>query len=438
MKAMEVAVVGGGLGGLAAAVLLARGGCAVTLYERSKQLGGRAHTSDVEGFRFNLGPHALYRAGAGMRVLGRLGIHPRGGVPGSTGTYAIRGGRLWTLPGGPVSLMTTDLLGLAAKLEFARVLAGLMRVDAEALAGTGMGEWLRARVTRPEVREVLEALVRVSTYSADVEALSAGAAVRQLQLALGKNVLYVDGGWETLVDALAEAARNAGVQVVTSARVEAVEVDGRVRGLRLADGTLREVDAVVVSGSPKDVASLLPGDAVLANWEREAVPVRAATLELGLSKLPRPHAFFGLGMDAPWYVSVHSASAAKLAPEGGAMVHVAKYLKASDAEPSEAELEGVMDLLQPGWREHLRVKRYRPSLTVTHALPRAAAGGLVGRPGPVVRHVPGLCVVGDWVGAEGMLADAAFASAETAAHFLLREVTAGERTKPQHPREARA
>ncbi|WP_255425025.1 NAD(P)-binding protein, partial [Corallococcus sp. AB049A] len=41
MQATKVAVVGGGLGGLSAAALLARGGCEVTLYERSKQLGGR-------------------------------------------------------------------------------------------------------------------------------------------------------------------------------------------------------------------------------------------------------------------------------------------------------------------------------------------------------------------------------------------------------------
>ncbi len=439
MKALEVAVVGGGLGGLAAAALLARGGCAVTVYERSKQLGGRAHTTEVEGFRFNLGPHALYRGGAGMRVLERLGISPKGGVPGGTGSYALREGRLWTLPSGPVSLMTTDLLKLPAKLELAGLLASLARLDVEALSGTSVREWLEARVSREEVRQVVEGLVRVSTYSADLEALSAEAALVQLRLAASKGVLYLDGGWSGLVESLAQAARSAGARVTTSAKVEAVEVEGRVRGVRLADGTVREADAVVVAGSPRDVAALLPGDAEVARWEREAVPVRAATLELGLARLPRPRALFALGMDAAWYASVHSAHA-KLAPEGCALVHVAKYLRAADAEPSEAELEGVMDLLQPGWREHLKVKRFRPSLTVTHALPRAATGGLAGRPGPGVRHVPGLSVVGDWVGQEGMLADASFASAEAVASALLRDATSGPRVvrEERQPREARA
>ena len=386
MNARKVAVIGGGLAGLTAAALLARGNCKVTLYERAKHLGGRAQTTDVEGFRFNLGPHALYRAGAGHRVLNQLGITLPGGVPGGAGSYALREGRLWTLPSGPVSLMTTDLLKLPAKLELAKLLASLPRQETDELTNQTMSDWLERHVSRREVRQVMEALVRVSTYSAEVEALSAEAALEQLKLALAKGVQYLDGGWSELVEALSQVAQAAGARVEKSARVEALESSGRVTGVRLADGTRHEVDAVVIAGSPRDVTTLLPGDEEAARWEREAVPVRAATLELGLTRLPKPGALFALGMDGPWYVSVHSAYA-KLAPEGCAMVHVAKYLRAADAEPSEAELEGVMDVLQPGWREHLKVKRYRPTLTVMNALPRAATGGLAGRPEPRVRHL---------------------------------------------------
>ncbi|XXF78378.1 FAD-dependent oxidoreductase [Myxococcaceae bacterium GXIMD 01537] len=438
MKAFEVAVVGGGLGGLTVAALLAREGRAVTVYERAKHLGGRAWTTEVEGFRFNLGPHALYRAGAGTRVLGKLGIEPAGGMAVGEGAHVIRGGRLWTMPSGPVSLMMTDLLGLGAKLDLARLLGGLGRIDTGPLVRTGAREWLESNVARPEVREVVSALLRVATYTADQEVLSAGAALEQVRLAVSGGVRYLDGGWSALVDALGRVAREAGVRVVTSARVEAVEVDGRARGVRLADGSVREVDAVVVAGSPADVSSLLPGDERAARWAREAVPVRAATWELGLARLPRPRALFALGLDEPWYASVHSAYARGLAPEGSAMVHVAKYLKAGD-EAREEELEGVMDLWQPGWREHLKVARFRPSLTVMHALPGAATGGLAGRPGPAVGHVPGLWVVGDWVGAEGMLADATFASAEAVARALLsHEAGVPAAWRGARPLEARA
>ncbi len=429
MQATRVAVVGGGLGGLAAAALLARAGCAVTVYERAKHFGGRAQTSEVEGFRFNLGPHALYRGGAAMRVLTGLGVKPTGGIPGATGTYALRGGRLHTLPRGPVSLMTTDVLTLAGKLELARLLAGLGRVDADVLARTSMREWLDTHLSREDARALVGALTRVTSYCADHDALSAEAAVSQLQAALSANVLYVDGGWSTLVDALEARAREAGARLETSTRVEAVVLRGQgpgacVEGLRLADGTVRAADAVVLAGSPADVAALVPGDAVLAREAAEAVPVKAASLELGLSALPRPDALFALGVDGPWYASVHSASA-RLAPEGGAMVHVMKYL--GTAAASESELEAVMDVLQPGWRMRVVARRFRPTLVVSHLLPGAKTGGLSGRPPSEVPHVSGLYRVGDWVGPEGMLADASFASAEAVA----RSLAPGQRSEPR-------
>ncbi|MCP3099219.1 FAD-dependent oxidoreductase [Myxococcus sp. K15C18031901] len=421
MQAMKVAVVGGGLGGLTAAALLARGGCEVTVYERAKDLGGRARTSGVDGFCFNLGPHALYLAGAAARVLGHLGIRPRGGIPGQRGhSYALRAGQLHTLPRGPVSLMTTDVVGLPGKLELAKLLASLRRLDADALATTSTRDWLGARLSRDDARDVFGSLVRVGTYCADLDALSAQVAVSQLQLALEGNVLYLDGGWRMLVEAVEAAARAAGARVVTSARVEGLVLrDGVVEGLRVADA-VHAVDAVVVAGSPADVAALVPEDGHLARDAAEATPVKAATLELGLSRLPRPDAVFALGSDRPWYASVHSA-AARLGPEGGAMVHVMKYLGPREPDVSEAELEAVMDTLQPGWREHLVARRYRPGLVVNHLLPRADAGGYGGRPPSQVPHLRGLFRVGDWVGPEGLLADASFASAEAVARVLAPE-----------------
>src|SRR5262245_56942958 len=95
-------VVGGGLAGLAAATLLARGGRTVTLYERSRTLGGRALTQEERGFHLNLGPHALYRGGAARRVLRGLGIDPKGGVPAPSGGHAVRGTTAHTLPVGLV------------------------------------------------------------------------------------------------------------------------------------------------------------------------------------------------------------------------------------------------------------------------------------------------------------------------------------------------
>ena len=61
-------IVGGGIAGLAASIYLARAGKTVTIFERRRNLGGRAVTQLRHGYRFNLGPHAVYRAGAGSVV----------------------------------------------------------------------------------------------------------------------------------------------------------------------------------------------------------------------------------------------------------------------------------------------------------------------------------------------------------------------------------
>jgi phytoene dehydrogenase-like protein len=70
---VDVAIVGGGLAGLTAATYLARAGKSVTLFEKAASLGGRAATSNHDGYLFNRGIHALYTGGATEEVLKDLG-----------------------------------------------------------------------------------------------------------------------------------------------------------------------------------------------------------------------------------------------------------------------------------------------------------------------------------------------------------------------------
>jgi diapolycopene oxygenase len=58
-RARRVGVVGGGLGGLAAACTLAARGYAVLLLERNSWLGGKAAALEAQGFRFDVGPTIL-------------------------------------------------------------------------------------------------------------------------------------------------------------------------------------------------------------------------------------------------------------------------------------------------------------------------------------------------------------------------------------------
>jgi hypothetical protein len=102
---------------------------------------------------------------------------------------------------------------------------------------------------------------------------------------------------------------------------------------------------------------------------------------------------------------------------------LARYLgTAIEPKPKEdeKELEDLLDLLQPGWRQVVVKKRPLPSKVVSNALVTAAIGGLSGRPDPIIED--SLYIVGDWVGSEGFLSNASFASAKQAAQLILNEL----------------
>jgi len=421
----DVAVIGGGVAGLAAAAFIARSSRSVRLFEQSHALGGRAQTKLQDGFYLNVGPHALYRGGRGIEVLRELGVEPRGRVPSVSGAFVVKDGVKHTFPAGAVSLLTTSLFGLSAKLETARLLASIGKIDANRFMDVSVREWLDQTLTHREVKDFVLAALRVATYTNAPDLVSAGTAIEQLQKASETGVLYLDGGWQTLVDGLREAAVGAGVIIETGARVEAVRrnATGAVEGVRLSDGRLVGATTVIIASSPSAALRLVE-DAdrtSLKQWADQSMPVRAACLDVGLSSLPIPKAKFAVGVDRPLYLSVHSATA-QLAPEGGALIQTAKYLPpehSDSAEEVERELEGLLDLVQSGWRDAVVYRRFLPDMIVMNAAPLAGRGGARGRPGPAVPDVSGLFVAGDWVGSEGLLVDASLASAKEAAELIL-------------------
>jgi phytoene dehydrogenase-like protein len=420
----NVVVIGGGLAGMAAGIYAARMGSRVTLLERSRFLGGRARTDCKDGFYYNLGPHALYRGGPGMKILRDLGIKPTGGAPRSSGQYAVRRGVKHTFPTGMFSMLSTGLFDLPARLEAARLLGSFGKIDHSKAMELTCREWVDREIKHPGVRDFILAVFRLATYANAPDLLSAGVAIEQLKLAVKENVLYIDEGWQTLVDGLAAKAEAAGVSIRTSAKAVAIERDGpgSVVAVRLDEGDRLRADKVIIAVTPGAALDLVEGGSgLLRRWRDDAIPIRAACLDVALATLPRPRATFALGIDAPHYLSVHSASA-RLAPDGEAMIHLGKYLAPGDSgsDTAERELEALLDLIQPGWRNEVVFRRFLPDLTVYNAIPTAAIGGLAGRPGPPVPDVPGLFMAGDWVGPEGLLADASLASAKLAAELAVR------------------
>jgi phytoene dehydrogenase-like protein len=267
-------------------------------------------------------------------------------------------------------------------------------------------------------------LVRVTTFTNDPDHQSAGAAIEQLQLGLAGNVLYLDGGWQTIVDGIRRAAIAAGVRILSGAHAAALERAGdrSVCGVRLSDGSTVRGRAVVIAGAPADVDALT----TVTSFTRQLPPaVRAATLDVALRSLPRPKATVAFGVDAPYYFSVHSASA-QLAPTSGSLIHVTKYLRPDETADRdvERELESYLDMMQPGWREVLDFKQYLPNLAVTHTEITAAMGGISGRPASRLDAFDNVFIAGDWIGPVGQLSDGAAASATEAARLAIATAAA--------------
>lgn len=56
---MKIGIIGGGIGGLVSAVLFAKDGHDVRVYEKNKRVGGKLNFYEEKGYRFDTGPSLL-------------------------------------------------------------------------------------------------------------------------------------------------------------------------------------------------------------------------------------------------------------------------------------------------------------------------------------------------------------------------------------------
>ncbi|HEU4707053.1 MAG TPA: FAD-dependent oxidoreductase [Solirubrobacterales bacterium] len=388
-------VVGGGPAGLVAAIRLAEGGVATTLLEAGPNLGGRAASERRGGFVLNQGPHALYAGGPAMRELRAMGIELAWWNPTSPSSVFLRDGRPRRSPGGTLGLT--------------RLLRPILRGRPAELAGLSTTEWLERTLPSESARAAAAALVRVTTFVADQDALSADVAATQLRLGLSPGVRYLEGGWQSLVDGLAAKAEDSGVGLRTRAAARLLHGEAGGWTVALDEETLDADVLVAAAGGPDAVAKLLGDKAPPAPGPAAELSV----LDLGLRRLPRRSRRFALGIDQPTYLSRHSPPDRR----EGVLLSLASYAR----EPRPA-LEALADAAQPGWREQLSFDRFLPRMVAVSATPTPGVGGLAGR--PAVDRGEGLYLAGDWIGPEGWLVDGAIASGAAAAAAALRRPVA--------------
>jgi oxygen-dependent protoporphyrinogen oxidase len=285
---LRVAVVGGGISGLAAAHRLVerRGDAAVdvVLLEASERLGGTIETEHRDGFTIEHGPDSILTEKPwAVELCRRIGMADElvGTREGERRTLVVHRGRLVPLPEGFLLLAPTNPWAVAASPLFSwhgklRMLLDLVlprRVDA---SDESLADFVRRRLGREVLERVAQPLVG-GIYTADAERLSLAATMPRFQelerrhrsLILGLRAqaparggagarygLFVApaAGMGALVTALARRLPEGTVRLRTP--VVALTREGDAWRLRVGAETV-VADAVILAAPAHTVATLL-------------------------------------------------------------------------------------------------------------------------------------------------------------------------------------
>lgn len=270
-------IIGGGIGGLATACLLAKAGYRVTLHEARGQLGGRAGQLVSNGFTFDTGPSwylmpEVYDRFFGLMDKKRADYYE---LVKLTPAYQL------FFESQPTSLIITgDEQIDAATFEGLEPGAGRKLTSyldsAERIYRLSMQRFLYTTfkpkdLLQPRMAASAPELVRIVSRSIDkfVGGYFSNQKLRQIleypavflgsspfsapalyhlmsYLDFRQGVYYPRGGMYRLIEALQTMAADAGVELRTSSPVRAIEVqDKMVSGIRLENGERIEADYVI-------------------------------------------------------------------------------------------------------------------------------------------------------------------------------------------------
>jgi hydroxysqualene dehydroxylase len=277
----RVAIVGGGLAGITAALECAAAGARVTLLEVRPRLGGAAYSFERDGLRLDNGQHVFLRCCTEyIALLERLGsrelttLQPRLDIP-----VLAPGGRAGRLrrSGLPAPLhLATALaryphLTVTDRVRAARAALALRRLDPEdpRLDERSLGDWLAQRGQRPPAVEALWELIARPTLNLTCAEASLAQAAQVFRTGLLTEAGAGDIGWARapLGDVhdgpSRRALADAGAEVRLGWRAQRI-VRGD-RGLSVEGPAGREDADVVVAAVPHDrLEALLPEGALAA------------------------------------------------------------------------------------------------------------------------------------------------------------------------------
>lgn len=316
----EALILGAGISGLAAGWAFRRENVSAKVLEAGERPGGKVQTRERDGFRYELGPHAVQGAPELFELVAAAGL---GGdvVPASDQLkkrFLVHRGELVAAPMGPKQAWSTPLISRQ----------GLLRAATEPFRRRGPGphESVTRFVTRrlgPEVARLVDALA-LGIFAGDPDELAMGYAFPKIYrleaehgslvrgaLAMRKAKKQAGGataaaklpyllsftrGLATLVDGLASK-----LDVTYGQRVTAVTATGdgfMVRGTSPA-GDFELRTRRLVSALPIDVAARVLGDLGDTTPLTRLPHARVAVLSLGFARGQVRHPLDGFGFLSP-------------------------------------------------------------------------------------------------------------------------------------------
>jgi phytoene desaturase len=378
MRRTRVAVIGGGIGGLTAAGLLAKEGHEVTLFERSSTLGGKAQAVKVDGITLDTGPTLLTLPALVRGTFERLGalellppfmeLEPQCVYRFADGCGFTAYKDLERTAASAAELRRSEGRGVHtfyAEAEAIYRAAGEPYLEApfEGMAG------FMARVARRGVGAVLAGMRlntldelatrhfrtehmrqfvgRFATYTgaSPYQASAAFALIPHIERAYGTH--HVRGGIGALVEALGEAVRKLGVAVRLNARAR-YELTGRAGYQVGPAGEAEAYDSVVVNADPLEALRregeplALSGYVLLLEVDgRPAVPHHTVLFSQDYRR-EFDELFSGrLANDPTVYVCNPSATDGTMAPPGKTGLFVMVNAPPLPTGASEAERAGA-------------------------------------------------------------------------------------------------
>lgn len=166
---LPVAIIGGGITGLAAAHRLAAQGRPFKLFESSSRLGGNLRSERSGNWLVEAGPNSLQLTPALGALLAELDLEPVKASPEARNRYIVRDGRPVAAPASPPAFLKSPLFSASAKF---RLFAELFRRPRVRPADTSLASFVGDHFGPELVDYALRPFVS-GVYAGDADALSA-------------------------------------------------------------------------------------------------------------------------------------------------------------------------------------------------------------------------------------------------------------------------